>query len=56
MVVNKLKVNIAKNKYLLFTPRSNYSAASIAFKVNFRNNIIEKVSSICFLAVIAMKI
>ena len=53
MIANKLTVNAAKAKYLLFTPRkSNYSVANISFKVHFRNNTIEKVSSIRFLGVI----
>ena len=46
MIANKLTVNTAKTKYLLFTPRkSKYSTTSTSFKVNYRNNQIEKVSS-----------
>ena len=53
MTANKLTVNSAKTKYLLFTPRkSNYSVSNTSFEVHFRNNIIEKVSSIRFLGVI----
>ena len=53
MTANKLTVNSAKTKYLLFTPRkSNYSVANTSFEVHFRNNTIEKVSSIRFLGVI----
>ena len=47
MTANKLTVNSAKTKYLLFTPRkSNYSVSNTSFEVHFRNNTIEKVSSI----------
>ena len=53
MTANKLIVNFAKTKYLLFTPRkSNYSIANTSFKVHFKNDTIEKVSSIRFLGVI----
>ena len=53
MTANKLTVNSAKTKYLLFTPRkNNYSFANISFKVHFKNNTIEKVLSIRFLGVI----
>ena len=46
-------VNSAKTKYLLFTPRkSNYSVSNTSFEVHFRNNTIEKVSSIRFLGII----
>ena len=57
MTANKLTVNSAKTKYLLFTPRkSNYCVSNTSFEVHFGNNIIEKVSSIRFLGVIKMKI
>ena len=53
MTANKLTVNSAKTKYLLFTPRkSNYSVSNTSFEVYFRSNTIEKVSSIRFLGVI----
>ena len=53
MTANKLTVNSAKTKYLLFTPRkSNYSVSNTSFEVHFRNNTIEKVSLIRFLGVI----
>ena len=53
MTANKLTVNSAKTKYLLFTPKkSNSSVANTSFKVHFRNNTIEKVLSIRFLGVI----
>ena len=53
MTANKLTVNSAKTKYLLFTPRkSNCSVSNTSFEVYFRNNTIEKVSSIRFLGVI----
>ena len=53
MTANKLTVNSAKTKYLLFTPRkSNYSVSNTSFEIHFRNNTIEKVSSIRFLGVI----
>ena len=53
MTANKLTVNFANTKYLLFTPRkNNFSVANTSFKVHFRNNTIEKVSSIGFLGVI----
>ena len=53
MTAKKLTVNSAKTKYLLFTPRkSNYSVSNTSFEVHFRNNTIEKVSSIRFLGVI----
>ena len=53
MTANKLTVNSAKTKYLLFTPRkSNCSISNTSFEVYFRNNTIEKVSSIRFLGVI----
>ena len=56
MTANKLTVNSAKTKYLLFTPRkSNYSVSNTSFEVHFRNNTIEKVSSIRFLGVIINK-
>ena len=49
-------VNATKTKYLLFTRRkSNYSAKNTSFKVNFRNNTVEKVSSIRFLGVQLIK-
>ena len=41
MTANKLTVNSAKTKYLLFTPRkSNYSVSNTSFKARFRNNTI----------------
>ena len=53
MTANKLKVNSAKTKYLLFTLRKiNYFVSNTSFKVHFKNNTIEKVSSIHFLDVI----
>ena len=56
MIANKLTVNSAKTKYLLFTPRkSNSFVANTSFKVHFRNNTIEKVSSIRFLGVTSWK-
>ena len=47
MTANKLTINSAKTKYLLFTPRK-----IIPSQIHFRNNTIEKVLSICFLDVI----
>ena len=39
MTANKLTVNSAKTKYLLFTPRkSNYSVSNTSFEIHFRNN------------------
>ena len=39
MTANKLMVNSAKTKYLLFTPRkSNYSVANKSFQVQYRNS------------------
>ena len=56
MTANKLTVNSAKTKYLLFTPRkSNCSVSNTSFEVYFRNNTIEKVLSIRFLGVIINK-
>ena len=53
MTANKLTVNSAKTKYLLFTSKkSNYSVSNKSFEVHFRNNTIEKVSLIRFLGVI----
>ena len=53
MTANKLTVNSAKTKYLLFTPtKSNYSVSNTSFKVHFRNDTTEKVLSIRFLGVI----
>ena len=56
MTANKLTVNSSKTKYLLFIPKkSNYSISNTSFNVHFRNNTIEKVSSIRFLGVIINK-
>ena len=53
MTANKLTVNSAKTKYLLFTPRkSNYSVSYTSFEIHFKNYTIEKVSSIRFLGAI----
>ena len=56
MTANKLTVNSAKTKYLLFTPKkSNYSVSNTSLEVHLRNNTIEKVSSIRFLGLIINK-
>ena len=49
MTANKLTVNFAKTKYLLFTPRKiNYSVANTSFKVHFGIILLKKFHQFAF--------